>query len=370
MQPTSFTVPTGASKSILMGFDFGTNTSCIIASHGAGTEVFFKKAIPTVVGYAKDTIISGVLEENKSVFFGAEALANRAHLNLIAPLKDGVIHHLQASKDFIEHIKAQLTGGASTKIKAVIGIPATTDDQAKENLQQVISGVFDEVMFVPEPFLAAMGYRNEKRLKETGYIDPVRHSLFIDIGAGTTDLCLVQGYYPTHNDLITSLFAGDRLDYLLAEGIKSQYPEVNLTLFQLRAIKEKFSYVGSVHKSIEVKVLIGGKARKIEIGTLIRDVCEQLLQEVFQYTVQIITQCPPESVEQMLQNIILTGGGSRIQNIATELQHLLTEEGFENPRVTSIGDNYKAFVGVGAWKLGLVAKDTQWQKLISKELHR
>ena len=45
-------------------------------------------------------------------------------------------------------------------------------------------------------FLAALGMRDESRLGDPDYCDPVSNSLFVDIGAGTTDFCIVQGYLP------------------------------------------------------------------------------------------------------------------------------------------------------------------------------
>lgn len=326
--------------------------------------MFFKRAIPTVVGYAKDTLVSGILEDNKTVFFGAEALANRMHLNLAYPLKDGVVSDLQASKDFIDHLHQQLNGGSKLKIKAVIGMPATMDVQARETMQKIVGGIFESIMLVPEPFLAAMGYRNEKRLKEAGYMDPVKHSLFIDIGAGTTDLCLIKGCYPMAEDMISTNFAGDRVDQLLLESIQKQYPEVSLPLHEFRAIKEQFSYVGPLEGPIEVKVLLGGKARKIDVGPSIGQACDKLLQAIFKHTMELIHRAPSEAVENILKNIVITGGGSRIKNLASRLQALLVQEGFEDPRVSAIGEHYKAFVGVGAWKLGAVARPDQWQRLI------
>ena len=72
-----------------------------------------------------------------------------------------------------------------------------------------------------------------------------------------------------------------------------------------------------------------------------------------------------DSVGELLGNIILTGGGSRIKNIDTELQRMLAEEGYENPRVRVVGENYKDYVARGALKAARQAKETQWQQFIS-----
>ena len=45
--------------------------------------------------------------------------------------------------------------------------------------------------------------RNEEKLNDPDYKDPVSNSLFVDIGAGTTDFCIVQGYFPKQEDLLS-----------------------------------------------------------------------------------------------------------------------------------------------------------------------
>ena len=50
--------------------------------------------------------------------------------------------------------------------------------------------------------------RDEERLQQSDYKDPVSNSLFVDIGAGTTDFCIIQGYFPKPQDLLSILLVG------------------------------------------------------------------------------------------------------------------------------------------------------------------
>ena len=43
------------------------------------------------------------------------------------------------------------------------------------------------------------------------------HAMIIDIGAGTTDLCIMQGRYPADEDQRTLPDAGDAIDEQLAK---------------------------------------------------------------------------------------------------------------------------------------------------------
>src|SRR5690606_846534 len=127
-------------------------------------------------------------------------------------------------------------------------------------------GVFSRVLLIPEPFLAALGYRDDARLGQPGYIDPVVNSLFIDIGGGTSDLCLVQVYFPTSDDQISIPFAGDAVDLLMHQDLNRTYPNNGLSRHKVREIKEAHSYVGPSRKPIDVKVVLGGKAHTLELG--------------------------------------------------------------------------------------------------------
>jgi len=70
-------------------------------------------------------------------------------------------------------------------------------------------------------------------------------------------------------------------------------------------------------------------------------------------------------VEQLLQNIVITGGGSCIRGIDTVLQERLAKDGFAAPKVRLAGVDFKRFVAVGALKAARGARDDQWQHLLA-----
>jgi rod shape-determining protein MreB len=350
---------------LLVGLDWGTNTSCLIASPANSTETTFSEQIPTVVGLAADNVLEGVLPGNAKLLFGREALKYKLHLNLQRPLRGGVIADLPNARLFAQHLRRRLAVN-SGELRAVIGVPASSDLAARENARAAVQGVFDKVLFVPEPFLAALGYRDESRLSDPDYQDPVLNSLYIDIGAGSTDVCLVQGHYPTVNDQLSAPFAGDAVDQIIADGLLASYPDCGLTINRIREIKEKNSFVLAEDAATPAiaTVIVGGKPRKIDVTSQIGSGCEALLQKVFEMTCELIARANPDSVTELLQNVIVTGGGSLIKGFGVALQTRLIEEGFENPRVRTLGENYKNYVALGALKAARQAKDRQWQNLL------
>ena len=351
----------GKKRKLHIGLDLGTLETFIVdklSKPGSGEVA--GTLVPTIVGYPEDGILSGILPGNSKMLHGEEAVSNELHLRLVHPLSDGVVHDLDATKSFLKYLRGKIDPDFKREVLCVIGIPAVADADAKENLKKAALGAFDGILFIPEPFLAALGMRDEDRLEDPDYKDPVSNSLFVDIGAGTTDFCIVQGYFPKQEDLLSIPFAGNEVDVLLDRAIREEFPEVEVPLSMIRKFKESYSYVGESESGARVKIPVGGKPRKIEIGKLVGESCNQLLLELFESIKKVIAMASPQSVFSLLQNIILTGGGSRIRNIDQELQRLLSDDGYEDPEVTISSREIKPFVAIGALKVAKAARDDQW----------
>jgi rod shape-determining protein MreB and related proteins len=357
--------PRGPRTTLLVGLDLGTNKSCVLASPAQSNDLALSKIIPTVVGYAKEGLVEGIIINNAPMLFGDEALQHLQQVNLVTPVENGVITHREPARDFLRHVRSLVDPTGKSEIRAVIGVPANAGEPAREDIRQAVTGLFDRVLLIPEPFLSALGFRDDSRLGQPGYVDPVVNSLFIDIGGGTTDLCLVQGYFPGPEDQISIPFAGDAIDALLSEDIAKTYPNTGLSRHRVRELKEQHAYVGPVRKPIDAKVIIGGKARELEIGDSVGRACNTLLDRIMEAVRTLIARVSSDSVAVLLQNIVITGGGSMIKGIDTVLQQRLADEGYVSPKVRLAGADYKRYVAIGALKAARTAKENQWQYLLS-----
>jgi rod shape-determining protein MreB len=355
----------GDRRKILVGFDLGTNASCVLAGPADGKDITVSKIIPTIVGYAREGLVDGIVANNATTLIGEEALTHRLQMKMIAPLEDGIIAHAEPARDFIRRVRTVIDPTNSAEIRAVIGVPANAGQPAREDIRNCAAGVFDRVLLIPEPFLAALGFRDDSRLGQPNYVDPVTNSLFIDIGGGTSDLCLIQGYFPTADDQISLAFAGDAVDKLIEDDLQRTYPNNGLSRASVRQIKEEHSYVGPIRKPIDVKVLIGGKNHTLELGETIGRACNRLMEKIYPALTTLISRASSDSVAQLLQNIVVTGGGSRIRGFDTVLQEKLAADGFESPKVKLAGPEYKRFVAVGALKAARSAREDQWQHLLA-----
>jgi len=353
-----------ASDTLLVGLDFGTNTSGLLASSSKSNDISIREIIPSIVGYAKDGILDGVLPGNASVLFGNEALKRKLYVNLGRPLKGGTIADLDSARHFARHLRSRLSISPNTEIRAVIGVPAKADPAAREALRQAVTGVFDKVLFIPEPFLAALGLRDESRLGDADYADPVRNSLFIDIGGGSTDLCLMRGYYPQPEDQVSTTFAGDAIDQMVHNAILQTYPDCQISLHKVCEIKERHSFVMSPETQVVVDLVVAGRTRQFDVTEQLAAGCEALLKHILDLSRSLIARADPDAVPELLQNIVLTGGGSLVRGLGVALQTQLIEDGYENPKVSVIGPNYKEQVARGALKAARQAKDRQWQTIL------
>jgi rod shape-determining protein MreB len=350
---------------VLVGFDLGTNTSCVLAGPAGSKDIAVSKIIPTLVGYAREGLVDGIIEGNAKVLFGEDAQNHRLQFRVVAPLENGIITHRDAAADFVRRVREIADPSGNAEVRAVIGVPANADESAREDLRACSTGVFDRLLLIPEPFLAALGFRDDARLGQAGYVDPVKNSLFIDIGGGTTDICDVQGYFPTPEDQISLAYAGDKVDQFIEDELQRTYPNNGLSRTTIRQLKEEHSYVGGSRKPIDVKVLIGGKGHTLELGDVIGRACNELLDRIYPALTTLIPRASSDSVAQLLQNIVLTGGGSRIKGIDTVLQQRLVADGFESPKIRLAGEDYKRFVAVGALKAARAAREDQWQHLLA-----
>ena len=72
-------------------------------------------------------------------------------------------------------------------------------------------------MIVSEPFAVAYG------------LEALLHTLIIDIGAGTTDFCVMNGRLPTEEEQRTLPQAGDWIDEQLMRLMRDRYPQASVS---------------------------------------------------------------------------------------------------------------------------------------------
>jgi rod shape-determining protein MreB len=333
------------SEILQVGIDLGTSRSSISASNGS------RHVIDSYVGWPVDMVARKVVK--KSVLFGKEALDNRPMLDLHRPLERGLIKEgsakdEEAVRELLRHLISLAGAKEGQKVFAVVGVPAEALRVSKQHLRKAVSGLADSLMIVSEPFAVAYG------------MDSLLHTMIIDIGAGTTDFCVMNGRYPTDEDQRTLTNAGDAIDEHLATLVRNKLPDGRFSVYMVREWKEKGSFVGEPKKPVSVKVPVHGKPTDLDITAEMRRACESLLGPISETMLDLISRVEPEYQEDVRKNVILAGGGSQISGLAEALEGVLEELG--GGRVRAVDD--PVFAGSnGGLAIALDAPETDWESL-------
>lgn len=334
---------------LYVGIDLGTSRSSVSASNG-GHHV-----IESYVGWPIDMVARKVVR--KPVLVGREALDNRPMLDLHRPLERGVMKEGSARdedavRELLRHLVSLAGGGQKDHergaVRAVVGVPAEAFRASKQRLREVMKGVAESLLIVSEPFAVAYG------------LDELLHAMVIDLGAGTTDFCVMNGRYPTDEDQRTLTNAGDAIDEQLVKLVQDRYPQAQFSIYMVREWKEKWSFVGEPRHRVVVTIPVAGKPTQIDITEQMRTACESVLPPVTETMLELLSRVEPEYQEKVRNNIILSGGSSLIPGLAESLQERLNEVG--GGRVRRVED--PVFAGSnGGLALALDAEESDWEKL-------
>ena len=335
-----------------VGIDLGTSRSAISASNG---ERF---VVDSYVGWPADMVAKKVLKRH--VLIGHEAVNNRTMLDLHRPLERGLLKEgsdkdVEAVRELLKHLLGLVGVSANGKVdaenvRAVVGVPAAALRTNKQYLRNAMKGIVDSLLIVSEPFAVAYG------------LDALLHTMIIDIGAGTTDFCVMKGRYPTEDDQRTLTVAGDSIDAQLLKLIEERYPQANVTVFMVREWKEKTSFVGSAPERIVVTAPVKGVPTDLDITNEMKAACETLVGPVVETMLDLLAKVEPEFQERVRNHIILSGGGGLIRGLPQALEDALKSVG--GGKVKYMDD--PVFVGSdGGLALAIDAPDGDWEKLSS-----
>jgi rod shape-determining protein MreB len=331
-----------------VGIDLGTSRSAISTS--AGDRV----VVDSFVGWPCDMVARKILK--RDVLVGKEALDQRTMLDLRRPLERGLIKEgsekdVEAVRELISHLLqlvAKKSANPPKAVRAVLGVPAAALRTNKQHLREVLKGLFDKLIIVSEPFAVAYG------------LDALLHTLIVDIGAGTTDFCVMKGRYPTDEDQRTLTVGGDSVDAHLQQLIHDRYPAADFTVFMVRDWKEKWAFVGEPAEPVIVTVPVAGVPTRIDITTEMRTACEALLPPIVETMLDLLAGVEPEFQERVRRSVTVAGGGGLIRNLGPKIQCALEKVG--GGKVTVVEE--PTFVGSdGCLAIARDAPDADWEKL-------
>jgi rod shape-determining protein MreB len=225
-------------------------------------------------------------------------------------------------------------------------VPSESLNSNKLAIREAVSEYVDSLMVVSEPFAIAYG------------ADLLNHALVIDIGAGTTDFCVMHGMMPSDEDQKTLFTAGDYIDEQLLSSLTQRFPGANLNKHAACQLKETHSFVGNLAEPVDVGIVIGGKMARHDIKEEMRRACESIVPPIVETIVELIAKMEPEFQEKTKKNIVLGGGSSLIRGLASYLEKQLSD--FGQYYIRSVSDPF--FGGAdGALKLAQDMPARYWE---------
>src|SRR6266545_2835671 len=336
-------------EALHVGIDLGTSRSSISASNGQ------RHVIESYVGWPLDMVARKVLK--KPVLIGRDALENRTMLDLHRPLEQGLIKEGSekdeaAVRELLWHllslvgVKREEHDGQ--RVHAVVGVPAEALRVNKQHVRKALDGAVESLMIVSEPFAVAYG------------MDALVHSMIIDLGAGTTDFCVMNGRLPTDDDQRTLPQAGDWIDEQLMRLVRDRHPQASVSIHMIRTWKEEGSFVGQTKTPILVKAPVNGKPTELDITTEMRQACEGILPPLVESMLDLLARVQPDYQEKVRNNIVVSGGTGLIRGLGPRLEQELQAVGGGKVRVVKD----PIYVGSdGGLAIALDAPEEDWEKL-------
>ncbi len=343
-------------QTLVLGIDFGASETRLIAAIPGVEEYYLRRSIPSVV--------ASQLPENEKtlspfLYFGADALSKGPRFQKFQPWQDGDIADPLMARELARHLRELMRRSEALLCRAVVAEPVTLSAEGRHHLRQALRGLFDQVVFLPRPYLAGVGLRQHLRETSTAADGP-GPALLVDLGAGSTEAGRVGARYPGSNDLVGQAFGGRQVELLVREALRQEYPAFRPEASQIRNWLENFGFVGEPVSTVAVKIVVDGVERDIVLTNSLRRAGEAWLAQAQQLIETLLEQ--DGDAGERPTNIYLTGGGSRLNRLVPVLETRLAGNGFEGLAVAVIEPGELSLVAVGALHAARQVREDQWPR--------
>ena len=235
---------------------------------------------------------------------------NPDSIEVIKPLRDGVISDLDSTRLMLSIFMKKLYGYSLFKPEVIICVPIEVTTVEKRALFNSIDDA-KRMFLIEEGRAALMG---------TGIdISHPNGNIVIDIGGGSTDIAILS-----LDEIVVSKsirIAGNRLDEDIVKYVKNNLG-INIGEKTAENIKKELATAIKVPESENKSMIIKGLdiltkspvERKISSNE-VQEAIISSLKDILSSVREVLGKCPPELSSDILDNgIILTGGGSLIKS--------------------------------------------------------
>ncbi len=264
------------------------------------------------------TVVALQASDSKIMAIGTEAkeMIGRTPESIIAahPLQDGVIANYRVTRAMLKNFIDKVMGRIRFyKPEIMISVPAgITSTEKRAVIDACTSAGAKNTYIIKQPIAAALGAGVP--------IATPSGNMIIDIGGGTSEVAVIA-----LGDIVTSKsvrVGGLKIDRSITNYIRKKY---NLVVGEQTAEEIKLKIGSAITQKKEEKMEISGSNAVTGLPESIvissEDVVKSIkapLLDIINTVKEVLQNTPPELASDVMdKGIILTGGGSKLQNIDT-----------------------------------------------------
>ncbi|MER3399391.1 MAG: rod shape-determining protein [Chloroflexota bacterium] len=263
------------------------------------------------------SVVAVSIHDNRILAVGNEAkqMLGRtpATIQVIRPLRDGVIADYLVTEAMLRYFIGKVTGGLRLfKPEVMVCVPAGVTSVEYRAVRDAAeqAGARRPAYVIPEPLAAAIGAGIPVG-EPTG-------NMVVDIGGGTTDAAVISLYGIVVARSVR--VGGNHLDEAIATYIKRRY---GLVIGERTAEEIKIKIGSALPSEEQLAMEVRGRDQVTGMPQTIRITSNEVAQAIVEPLQQIVTTVkavleatPPELASDVVdRGIVLTGGGSLLRNI-------------------------------------------------------
>ncbi len=286
---------------------------------GTANTLVFTQANGIVVREPSVVVVNSQINRIEAVGVEAKEMLGRTPgiLNLVRPMKDGVIADFEMTEHMLKHfIRKAHHGRRLARPRIVVGVPSEITPVEKRAVREAaMSAGASEVFLVEQAMMAAIG-AGLPITEPTG-------NMIVDIGGGTSDVAVISLAGTVYSQSLR--VAGNAMDEAIAQYLKRKH---NLLIGE-RTSEEIKVEIGSafplqkqLYMDIRGRDLVRGVPRSLRVSDAeIREALAEPVGQIVAAVLQALERMPPElSADVIDKGIVLAGGGALLHSLDQRLR--------------------------------------------------
>lgn len=286
---------------------------------GTANTLVYKKGMGIVID--EPSVVAISTDNKKIIAIGEDAKnmlgKNPKEVNIIKPLKDGVIADFQVTELMLRNLilRAQKKR-LLIKPRVIVCVPSGITEVEKRAVRDsALHAGAREVHLVSEPIAAAIGADLP--------IQKPQGNLIMDIGGGTTEIAIISlSHIVVHSSIRVG---GDKMDEAIVTYLRKRN-NIFVGIQTAEKIKKEIGSAYPLEDELKMEVrgrdIITGYPITVEVTSEeIREALSETVQSMIDAVKRLFEKTAPELAADIAERgLILTGGGASLKGLDNKIQ--------------------------------------------------